>query len=226
MLFEFIYISLIQLLCLIQGFLFIEKNPKNIQFITLIEGTSVSLFCPNDPEYNGDQFDSCKITHDQNCYFEQKILDGYVTDQTKCESVHRYEFKFSPRSCELKLKSVVMEDAGKWTCNWVLEQGIHGAGELYGEIKFNVIPSSNILIPPFHINDKNALLESIPRSKIGFPITDIEIKYSYEEYYEYDDGSNEYLDRDNISVEKLTKSFPAEGLLFIYIIYFLIKLQS
>ena len=214
MLNEFFYISLIQLLCLIQGFLFIEKNPKNIQLITLIEGSSVSLFCPNDPEYNGDQFDSCKITHDQNCYFEQKILDGYVTDQTKCESVHRYEFEFSPTSCELKLKSVVMEDAGKWTCKWVLEQGIHGSGELYGEIIFNVIPAPKVLIPPFHIDDKNTLLESIPQSKIAFPITDIEIKYSYEEYYEYDGGSNEHLYGNNEFVELSAKSFPAEGLLF------------
>ena len=156
---EFTIQLLIQLTNFYQVFSHAEMNPRNFtadvelqtnisideklypQKINIIESTSIFLYCPNDP--NGvNQFKTCRITHEK-CKFEQTHVDNTLTQPTiDCASIENNTvFTFNSTYCILNLKSVVMEDSGKWQCMLETMEDQNGLRKIiHSEVILNITP--------------------------------------------------------------------------------------
>ena len=126
-----------------------EKNgihSKQKQIINIEEGSNIVLSCPK----GQDKFEACIINHDEKCRFEQKFVDGDLTDkEIVCQSTDRYVFEFNSAKCEIKIKNVKMEDGGKWTCEWKIKQENSGpVKKMYGQmILYTTTTATKIAYP-------------------------------------------------------------------------------
>ena len=77
-----------------------EIHSMQKQIINIEEGSNIVLSCPNAQ----DKFEACVINHDGKCRFEQKFVDGDLTDkEILCQSADRYVFEFNSAKCEIKV---------------------------------------------------------------------------------------------------------------------------
>ena len=120
---------------------FFKSNNKSV--IDIAEGSDVSLLCPI-IENSAEKLISCIITHNTKCRFEQKFENGIVSDQKNyCDEDNgRIVGTFNSINCGLHLKSILMEDTGKWTCDLEVDQNNNG---LIKKVEGRVEPAYYIL---------------------------------------------------------------------------------
>ena len=111
------------------------------QQINIFENSSIILYCPNDP-YGTNQFEKCTIAHEK-CKFEQTHINNTFTQPTiECAYIENNNvFTFNSTYCMLNLKSVVMEDSGKWQCMLGTMEDQNGLRKIiHSEVILNITP--------------------------------------------------------------------------------------
>ena len=109
------------------------------------------------------------ISHNHTCTFEQELGNVLKINASHCNGGYdqkRVSFKFNSTYCAFHLKSVILEDAGKWECILETNETVDGSGQkIYSEIEVFIstmaptpmyiypIPSSSLDSTKFSLED-------------------------------------------------------------------------